>query len=162
MSLKIKWALAKVMIDRRWQTMILLKASPPYSGKLQLHIKINWYLMFNVPAHKHKKVASKKEAPFTPSHLDQKLSLIRSITKKICFIMLKWMWHFGPFLLNNDKICHILLQDLIERDFYYSWMEMLQKILSLGHDSSQHIIGGTTPTLTWHHAYIPRSYTPNT
>jgi hypothetical protein len=58
------------------------------------------------------------------------------------------MWHFGPFLLNNDKICHILLQDLIERDFYYSWMEMLQKILSLGHDSSQHIIGGTTPTLT--------------
>ncbi len=41
MGLKIKWALARVMIDRRWQTMILLKASPPYSGKLQLHIEIN-------------------------------------------------------------------------------------------------------------------------
>jgi hypothetical protein len=86
--------------------MILLKTSPPYSGKLQLHIKINWYLMYNFPVHKHKNSHFKQWNTNYTFTFGPKIVTNQIHNKKMCFKMLKWPWHFGPFLLNNDRICH--------------------------------------------------------
>ncbi len=74
-----------------------------------------------------KKVISPSKRSFAPLHLNQLLSMTKFTIKKIYLKILKWPQHFGLFLSESNRICAILLQDLISLIFTNVWWKCFER-----------------------------------